>query len=59
MPVGEKGHDKDLVLCLEIGKGRGSEQDSSSCSDLYSEAENSFKGHKGRTAGNRLTIWFM
>jgi hypothetical protein len=56
LPTGEKESDKDSILWLEIIKGRGSEQDSSLGSDLYSEAENSFKGHKGRIAGYRLSI---
>jgi hypothetical protein len=54
--VGENGSDKDLVLWLEIIKNKGSEQNSSSGSDLYFETENSSKGHKGRIAGNRLSI---
>jgi hypothetical protein len=59
LPVGEKGSDKDLELWLEISKDKESEQDSSSGSNLYTEAENSSKGHKGRIAGYRLSIWLM
>jgi hypothetical protein len=59
LPVGEKGYDKDPGFWLEIIKDRKSEQDSSSCSDRYSEIGNSSKGHKGRTTGNRLSIWLV